>query len=167
MDTSFPLPVPLPLPGQDLLVWSPTWNPTCLWLQIEAFHTNYFTFTRYRLDLCSRNRAECDISHIYVHEIYMLLILCFLLLNNSSCWQPTLKGGSVKAKYLNGYVFILAFVCGFFLAFSTLDCLTAVQVYGLMGFYWPKKDFFFFPSKDTVEGALGMYGGDCNRAVLW
>lgn len=75
-----------------------------------------------------QNVAYC-VSHIYTREIYRLLILCFLLLNNSSCWQ--LKGGSVKAKYLNGYVFIVAFVYGFFLAFSTLDCRTAVQIYGL------------------------------------
>lgn len=99
------------------------------------------------LDLCSCNRMWCIVYHTYTCMKHTGLS-CVLLLTNSTCWQLTLKGRSVKANYVNDYVFTLAFVHGFFFTSSALDCPTAVQIYGLfLAWEW----LFFFPPKDKVE----------------
>lgn len=113
------------------------------------------------LNLCSCNRMWRTVYHTYTCTKHIGL-LCFLLLNNSTCWQRTLKGRSVTAEYVNGYVFTLAFMHGFFLASSALD---VPQLCKYRACSWPENDYFF-PKKDK-EGALRMYGRDCNRTILW
>lgn len=51
---------------------------------------------------------------------------------------------------------------GVFLASSALD---VPQLCKYRGRSWPENDYFF-PKKEKEEGALRMYGGDCNRTVL-
>lgn len=87
---------------------------------------------------------------------------CFLLLNNSNHWQLTPNRGSVKAKHVNGCVFILAFVYGFLLAFSALLCLTAVQTYGLL----LASKWFFSPKRHSRQSPWNVQRR-WNRRVLW